>query len=317
MSEVGFGAWAIGGGAMIGDTAIGWGEVDDEEAGAALHAALDAGITFFDTADIYGLGHSETLLGKHIGSRTDVVIATKVGNVARDGKFTIDYSPAHIRQACEGSLRRLKRGHIDYYQLHTARMEHLINGECLLALQQLQQEGKVRHWGLSLNTFAPLEEAQWMMQHGSGQGFQLVFNIINQRALPLLSEARHRGYGLIARMPLQFGLLTGKFDAATRFAANDHRKNRLTVNVIDSTREALQPIGQLCSKYDCTPAQLALSYVLSYPEVSVVIPGMRNRSQVAENTTGLFRLEPDDRAFIEQKGQEEFTGLMDLFYSLG
>jgi aryl-alcohol dehydrogenase-like predicted oxidoreductase len=168
-----------------------------------------------------------------------------------------------------------------------------------------------------LNTFAPLEEAQWMMQHGSGEGFQLVVNIINQRALPLLSEANQKGYGLIARMPLQFGLLTGKFDAGARFAANDHRKNRLTDNVINTAREALQPVWELCSKYDCTPTQLALSYVLSYPEVSVVIPGMRNRNQVADNTTGLFRLEPDDRAFIEQRGKEDLAGLMDLFFSLG
>ena len=95
----------------------------------------------------------------------------------------------------------------------------------------MQQEGKVRHWGLSLNTFAPLEEAHWMMRHGYGEGFQLVLNIINQRALPLLAEAQRKGYGLIARMPLQFGLLTGKFDAGTRFADNDHRKNRLTVKI--------------------------------------------------------------------------------------
>ena len=125
VSEVGFGAWALGGNAMIGETAIGWGPADDETSVKAIHAALDAGINFFDTADIYGLGHSEDLLGKTLAGRPDVIIATKVGNVARDEKFTVDYDAAYIIEACEKSLQRLRRDTIDYYQLHTARLSHL------------------------------------------------------------------------------------------------------------------------------------------------------------------------------------------------
>ncbi len=112
-SEIGFGAWAIGGGAMIGETAIGWGNADDQVSVKAIHAALNKGINFFDTADIYGLGHSETILGKTLRGNKEVIIATKGGNVSRDEKFTVDYSTDHIIKACEGSLRRLRREVID------------------------------------------------------------------------------------------------------------------------------------------------------------------------------------------------------------
>src|SRR5215471_15689729 len=112
VSEIGFGAWAIGGGAMIGKTSIGWGDVDDKVSKQAIYSAIDAGINFFDTADIYGLGHSEEIIGKAIGNDTRVLIATKVGNVARDDQFTIDYSASHILKACDQSLKRLKRERI-------------------------------------------------------------------------------------------------------------------------------------------------------------------------------------------------------------
>src|SRR6187549_3924656 len=128
VSEIGFGAWAIGGGAMIGSTAIGWGDTDDNVSIKAIHTALDAGINFFDTADIYGLGHSEDLLGKAIGKNKKAVIATKVGNVSRNDQFTVDYSKEHILKACDESLKRLQRDTIDFYQLHSARLPHLQQG---------------------------------------------------------------------------------------------------------------------------------------------------------------------------------------------
>ena len=164
VSEIGFGAWAIGGGAMIGTTSIGWGDADDNESVKAIHASLDAGINFFDTADIYGLGHSEELLGKTIGNRRDIIIATKVGNVSRNEQFTTDYSKDYILTACETSLKRLNRTTIDYYQLHSARVSHLQSGDCIEAMQQLQEQGKIRYWGLSLNTFDPLPEADFSSQ---------------------------------------------------------------------------------------------------------------------------------------------------------
>ena len=250
VSEIGFGAWAIGGGAMIGNTAIGWGDADDKESRLALLRSVELGVNFFDTADIYGLGHSEQLIGEVLGNRQDIIIATKVGNVSRNDQFTVDYSKEYIVKACEKSLKRLKRDAIDYYQLHTARLSHLGQDDCVEAMKQLQRQGKIRYWGISLNTFDPFPEAEFFMQHKMGNGFQLVLNMLNQKALPLVKKASQAGYGIIARMPLQFGLLTGKFDDKVSFPDNDHRKNRLTKEIIEAANHALDPAWELCGKYN-------------------------------------------------------------------
>lgn len=317
VSEIGFGAWAIGGGAMIGTTSIGWGDSDDAVSINAIHASLNAGINFFDTADIYGLGHSEELLGKTIGKNKEIIIATKVGNVSRNDQFTIDYSKDYMLKACEESLCRLQRTTIDYYQLHTARLSHLQQGECIEAMQLLQQQGKIRYWGLSLNTFDPLPEATFLMEQKMGNGFQLVLNLLNQKAVDLLSEAANSGYGIIARMPLQFGLLTGKFDKGISFSNNDHRKNRLTQEVIAAANSALQSIWDLCSKYNCNKTQLALSYLLSYPEVAVIIPGIRTEAQVKDNTSGFFKISSEDIAFINKLGKNELVSIMEMIKKQG
>ncbi|HEX6849091.1 MAG TPA: aldo/keto reductase [Chitinophagaceae bacterium] len=325
VSEIGFGAWAIGGGAMIGNTAIGWGDADDTDSIKAIHAALDAGINFFDTADIYGLGHSEDILGKTIGDKKEIIIATKVGNVSRNDQFTVDYSKKYILVACEASLKRLKRETIDYYQLHSARMQHLQNGECIEAMQQLQAQGKIKYWGISLNTFDPIPEAEFFIENKIGNGFQLVLNLLNQNALPLLEKISSpsgggqdgAGYGVIVRMALQFGLLTGKFDKGVNFPANDHRKNRLTKEVIEFSNRSLDPVWALCKKYNCSKTQLALSYILSYPQVSTIIAGIRTGEQVQLNTTGLFQLDKKDMEMIEYSGENDFVNVMKLIQQQG
>ena len=317
VSEIGFGAWAIGGGAMVGNTSIGWGDADDIVSKQAITAALNAGINFFDTADIYGLGHSEKIIGDTIGNDHRVVVATKVGNVARNNRFTVDYSKEYILSACDNSLKRLKRERIDYYQLHSARVDHLQEGGCTEAMAELQNQGKIRYWGLSLNTFDPSPEADLLMQHNLGKGFQLVLNILNQRALPVMQRANRSGYGVVVRMPLQFGLLTGKFDIDSTFPGNDHRHNRLTKEVILNSNEALKPVWELCKKYSMTNTQLALSYVLSYPEISTIIPGIRTPEHVAGNTKGLIRLDDADLEMIEDLGKTSFVSVMELIQKQG
>lgn len=317
VSEIGFGAWAIGGAAMIGNTAIGWGNADDSVSIKAIKAALDAGINFFDTADIYGLGHSEELLGKIIGKDKEIIIATKGGNVARNEQFTVDYSGKHLILACENSLKRLQRETIDYYQLHSARLQHLENNECIEAMQLLQQQGKIRYWGLSLNTFEPLPEAEWLSNRNLGNGFQLVLNLLNQRSLPILKWAEEKKYGIIARMPLQFGLLTGKFDQKIEFANSDHRKNRLTQEVVAACAQALEPVWKLCEKYHCTKTQLALSYIKSYPQVSTIITGIRTPEHVFSNTAGLFQLDTNDIHLIEMYGQEQLAAVLQIIQKQG
>ena len=184
-------------------------------------------------------------------------------------------------------------------------------------MQLLQQQGKVRYWGLSLNTFDPFPEAEYLLNNNAGNGFQLVLNILNQKALPLLAAANKKNCGIIARMPLQFGLLTGKFDVGVSFADNDHRKKRVTNEVVATVAAALAPVWQLCKKYNCSKTQLALSYILSYPQVSTIIPGIRTAEQVQQNTTGLFKLVPEDMKMIENLGENEFVSVMEMIKRQG
>lgn len=311
VSEIGFGAWAIGGPAMAGDIPIGWGEVSDQQSRDALLSAVDRGINFFDTADFYGLGHSETLLGETFGNSGEVIIATKVGHRLSDQKeIYVDYRKSHVIQACEKSLKRLKRDSIDFYQLHTAKIQHLTNGECIEAMEDLKDSGKIRYWGLSLNTFAPEPEAEFMMARNLGDGFQLVLNMINQKALPILRRAGEEGYGTIIRMPLQFGLLTGKFNSATRFSNDDHRSFRLTPKILDDSITALDDIWPMSKSYEMTPTQFSLSFLLGFEEVSTVIPGMKTKKQVVENTTNLKALNIEDQQLIMCKYEDTFQTIV-------
>ncbi len=311
VSEVGFGAWGIGGPAMAGETPIGWGDVDDAASVRALREAFYQGITFYDTADFYGLGHSEELIGQVFGNREDVVIATKVGHRLRDdGTIWTDYSPEHIQASCEASLLRLRRETLDLYQLHTARVPDLDQGACVEAMERLRREGKIRHWGLSLNTFDPHPEADYMLEHDLGDGFQLVLNIINQEALGILDRARKQGKGIIARMPLQFGALTGKFTRETRFAPDDHRSFRLAPDILSDTLDALEPVWPLADKYGISKTELSMSFILSFDAVSTVIPGIKTPDQARQNTSGIVKLSDEDRDFITSMYEETFRPLL-------
>ncbi len=319
VSEIGFGTWAIGGVASVGGVAIGWGPSDDGVSMKAIYAALDAGINFFDTADFYGLGHAEVLLGNTIGNNPNAVVASKVGQkVGQDGKIAIDYTKDHIIKACEASLRRLKRDAIDFHHLHVARMHHLENGECIEAMQQLQQEGKIRYWGISLITFNPFPEAEFFMKNQLGSGFQLVFNLINQKALPIIEEATTKGYGIIARMPLQFGLLSGRITGNSSFSKDDHRSYRLVPAILEPTLEILKKeVWPLCNKYGTTEAGLALSYILSYPQISTVIPGIRTPEHVSLNTAHLVVLDENDKEHLRQLYHSHWLPVMDLMEKQG
>jgi aryl-alcohol dehydrogenase-like predicted oxidoreductase len=302
VSEIGFGAWAIGGNAKVGNTPIGWGQADDTTSKKALQASVDAGINFFDTADFYGLGHSEALIGEVLKNNNDVVIATKVGHRNINESIVLDYSKAYIMEACEQSLKRLQRDTIDYYQLHSARMPHLQEGECIEAMEQLKQQGKIRYWGLSLNTFHPQPEADFLIHHKYGDGFQLVFNIINQRALQTIEQAGAAGYGIIARMPLQFGLLTRKFTTSTTFSA---------LNVLEAN------VWPLATKEQMSPAALALSFILSHPQVSTVIPGIRTPEHVLSNTDGLRQLSEETMQQLSALREKEWIPVLELMEKAG
>jgi aryl-alcohol dehydrogenase-like predicted oxidoreductase len=318
VSEIGFGAWAIGGGAVVGNTAIGWGHTDDNTSIASIKKALDRGVNFFDTADFYGLGHSEELIGKQLNKNKEAIIATKVGHRTMDNKIHLDFSKDYIIEACEKSLRRLKRDFIDYYQLHSARMQHLESGECIEAMKLLKKQGKVRYFGLSLNTFHPEPEASYLMQQNAGEGFQLVFNLINQKALAVMEEAHKKGFGVIARMPLQFGLLTAKFKEDIMFGKDDHRNFRLTKEIISRTNKVLvEKVSRVCEKYDISQTSLAITFVLSFDSVSTVIPGIRTPQQAIDNTKNIILLEEKDVNRLKELYNSDWKEIVDLLEKQG
>jgi len=318
VSLIGFGAWAIGGPAMAGSVPLGWGNTDDVVSRRALERARELGINFFDTADFYGLGHSEELIGSVFGNRDDVLIATKVGHrLQPDQTVALDFSRQHILTACEQSLRRLRRRTIDHYQLHSAKLPQLERGECLDAMERLRSAGKIRSWGVSLNTFRPEIEAAYLIERKLGDGFQLVLNAVNQRAVCLLESAAAVGYGIIARMPLQFGLLTGKFSRETRFPADDHRSLRLRPEVISRAVDGLEELWPLADKYKVSRTSLSLSFVASFSEVSTVIPGIRTPEQAEADAGGIMQLSAEDMEFIRDLYRRRFSAVVDLMQQAG
>jgi len=314
VSEIGFGAWAIGGAAQVGQTPIGWGPTDDGVSEKALHAALDAGINFFDTADFYGLGHSEAIICKVLGNRPDVVVASKGGQrVGPNQSIVHDNSKAWLMKACEESLKRLGRETIDYYQLHVGNLESLQQGDCIDAMQTLQAQGKIRFWGHSLFTWKPQPEADYLMQKQLGQGFQLVLNAINQLAVPTMQTAYQQGYGIIARMPLQFGLLTGNVRPGASFPEGDHRSMRLNDAIIQTTLDVLRTeMVPMAKQYNTNLAGLALSFVLGFEAVSTAIVGMRTPEQVKINTKASVLFSAHDHQYLQSLGKTKWEVVLQL-----
>ncbi|HEX2061244.1 MAG TPA: aldo/keto reductase [Thermoanaerobaculia bacterium] len=283
VSEIGFGGWAIGGRADAGGTPVGWGGSSDEEALAAIRRARELGVTFFDTADTYGFGRSESLLGIVLSRRrNDVVIATKVG-VARDadGRLKKDFSRNHIQHAVDGSLKRLRTDFIDLYQLHNPTFEELRRDDIHEAMDRLQEVGKIRFWGVSVTT---PEEGIEIINRGWGYTLQVLYNVLNQApAAELFPLAKEKGYGIIARVPLASGLLTGKYRPDTRFPNDDVRQNFCTPKRLEEVIPRVDEAKSIIGGTARTLTEGALRFVLANDAVSTTIPGMRNVRQVEMN----------------------------------
>ena len=316
VSEIGFGSWAIGGPVMAGDVAIGWGKVDDEISKKAILKSVELGVNFFDTADFYGLGHSEELLGDVFkGKWENIILATKVGNTLMpDGSPGGNYSKKYILKACEESLKRLKKDTIDVYQLHSARIQHLEQGECIEAMEQLQQEGKIRYWGISLNTFEPQQEAKFFIEHQIGHTFQIALSIINQITLEeVLPSAVKNNYGIIARVPLHFGLLTRKFSREKVFPLNDHRSNRLNPELLNMSLDKLEKVFDLAGARGIEPIDLAMSFVLNHQGISSIIPGIRTEQQAVANAKEFGTLSTEDVDFLHSLYLSDLNQLMEAY----
>ena len=321
VSEVSFGAWGIGGPSIVGDVPIGWGDVDDGVSKDAIRKAIDLGINFFDTADFYGLGHSEELIGEVVSeySEMEIYIATKVGHkVGLSGAIELDYSKDYIIKACEDSLRRLRRDYIDLYQLHSAKVIHLEDGGCIEAMERLKEAGKIRYWGISLNTFQPEAEAEFLIKNNIGDSFQVVYNIINQRAADrVIPMAQDNNYGVIARMPLQFGILTGKFSRGTVFPQNDHRHFRLPPPLLKDILESVALVWDIAYKYNITKTMLALSFVLQNSGVTTTIPGIKTPEQAEENAIEYVALEEIDYRLLKVLYESSLKSIVEKMSKLG
>jgi aryl-alcohol dehydrogenase-like predicted oxidoreductase len=282
VSEVSFGAWAIG---------SAWGPVDDSESLAALNKAIDLGVNFIDTADVYGDGHSEQLIAQVLKSRREeVIVATKAGR-RLDPHVADGYNAANLTSFVERSLKNLDTDCLDLVQLHCPPTEVFYRPEVFGALDDLVKAGKIRYYGVSVEK---VEEALKAIEFPNVQTVQIIFNMFRHRPSELFfREAKARKVGILARVPLASGLLTGKMTRQTSFAADDHRNfNRhgesfdmgetfsgvdyeTGLDAVDELK-ALVPDG-------ATMAQFALRWILMFDAVSCVIPGAKRPSQAEDN----------------------------------
>ena len=282
ISEVGLGTWQLGGD---------WGDVGDAAAQAILDAALDAGITFFDTADVYGQGRSERRINTFLRRRgAEVFVATKLGRFPEPGwpeNFTFESFRTHT----EASLRRLGVEALDLTQMHCIPTEVLRDGAVFDHLRRLRRDGKIKAFGVSVET---VEEGLLCLRQDGLASLQVIFNIFRQKpARELFDQAREKNVAIIARVPVASGLLTGKFTAAQAFAADDHRnynQDGAAFNVGETfaglpfakgvdLADGLKPMVP----EGMTLADMALRWILDHPAVTTVIPGATRIDQVLGN----------------------------------
>jgi aryl-alcohol dehydrogenase-like predicted oxidoreductase len=282
VSEIGLGTWQLGGSE--------WGEVDEGKAFEILSAATDSGVNFFDTADVYGLGRSEEIIGKFLKQHSDrIFVATKLGRFPEPGGAE-NFSEAAIRAHTEASLHRLGVDALDLTQLHCIPIEALREGAVFETLRQLKREGKIKNFGASVESN---EEALLCLQQEGLASLQIIFNIFRQKPIEFFDEAKSKGVALIARVPLASGLLSGKFTKETKFAPSDHRnfnRDGQQFNVGETFagvpfEEGVEMADALKSfvPEGMTLAQTALRWILDFDAISVIIPGASKPSQAARN----------------------------------
>ncbi|MBS4193800.1 aldo/keto reductase [Lederbergia citri] len=286
ISEVSLGTWAIGGA---------WGKTNDDESLRSLEYAIDKGVNFFDTADVYGDGHSEELLAKATKGKEDkVFIATKfcrAGDIHSQENYTYDA----VRTYCEASLKRLNREAIDLYQIHCPPFEILKDGKVFEVLDRLQKEGKIRHYGVSVET---VEEGLFCLENPNVKALQVIFNIFRQKPLEeLFPKAKEKEVGILVRLPLASGLLTGKFTDTHTFEEDDHRhfnENGEAFNVGETFaglgfQKGVELSNQLRWIEDgrTSMATASLRWILDQKEISCVIPGFKNQRQIEQNLSAL------------------------------
>ncbi len=282
VSEIGFGAWGIGGNMWIG--------AQDDESLRALHRAADLGVNLFDTALVYGLGHSERLIGRFVRERRETLhVATKVPPLdrvwpARAGVPVSQVFPgAHLRAGVDQSLRNLGLERIDLLQLHVWRDEWLGEGDWQATLDELKQAGKLRCFGVSINDHQP-ESALRLVASGLADAVQVIYNVYDPTpAAALLPACLAQGVGVLARVPLDEGALTGTITPATTFPPDDFRNRYFRGERKAEVQARARALEALLGDEAATLPELALRFCLSHEAVSTVIPGMRRVATVEQN----------------------------------
>lgn len=299
VSEVSFGAWAIGGA---------WGNVSEEDALAALHRAVDSGVNFIDTADVYGNGRSERLIARLRKSRKEeIIVATKAGR-RLPHQLVDGYTRQNLTTWVEDSLRNLSTDTLDLLQLHCPPTELYSKPEVFAMLDDLVKAGKIRYYGVSVEK---VEEALKAIEFPHVQTVQIIFNCFRQRPAELFfPRAKQKAIGILARVPLASGLLTGKFNRGSTFAADDHRNfNRhgeafdvgetFSGVDLDAGLEAVDEMRSLLPD-GVSLAQFALRWILMFDAVTCAIPGGKRPEQVAENcrASDIAPLTPETMAAV-------------------
>jgi aryl-alcohol dehydrogenase-like predicted oxidoreductase len=282
VSAISFGTWAIG---------ASWGDVDDKESIAALNRAVDLGVNFFDTADVYGDGRSERLLAQlKRDRREEIIIATKAGR-RLDPHVAGGYTDKNITGFIERSLENLETDTLDLLQLHCPPTDVYYYPELFGALDDLIEQGKIRHYGVSVQR---VEEGIKALEYKNVQSVQIIFNIFRQRPAEIFFElAKKYKVGILARVPLASGMLSGKMTAQTQFSQNDHRAYNRHGEAFDRGEtfsgvdyqtglEAIEDLRALIPE-GMTMAQFALRWILMFDAVTCAIPGAKRPSQVEEN----------------------------------
>lgn len=292
IAEVGLGTWQLGG--------TEWGNLSEKEAFAILNAYVDNGGNFIDTADIYGGGRSEQLIGRFLNQiDQQVYVATKLGRREDgDNGWPVNFTYDRIKKHVEDSLSRLGVSQLFLEQFHCIPKEQMASGEVFEHVESIRQQGLIRHWGASVET---IEEALICLEYDGLASLQVIFNIFRQHtADELFEKAAERGVGIIVRVPLASGLLAGKFEKDTSFPDNDHRNfnaDGQAFNVgetfsglpFEKGVELSREVEELLP--DVPMPQAALRWVLDHPQVTSVIPGASRVSQVVSNA-GASELEP-------------------------
>ncbi len=288
ISAMGLGCWAIGGPFWKNGQPVGWGQVNDDESIRAIHRALEWGVTFFDTAAVYGCGHSERVLGTALAGRRDqVVIATKFGQVFNEETRQVlgyDTSPEQIRRDCEASLHRLNTDYIDLYQLHVKDVDKSHAVTVRETLEGLVAEGKIRFYGWSTDD---AERSTIFAQGTHCTAIQQQLNIFEGNA-QTLAVCEQFNLASINRSPLSMGLLTGKFTIDTQIPTDDVRSRRPAFQEDRMRRLAkLEQIQTVLTQDGRTLAQGALSWLWAHSEKTVPIPGFKTSAQIEENVQAM------------------------------